>query len=419
MGKSKNMACIILAAGRGTRLKSDSPKVLHRISGKTMIEYIMELIKPFGFKPVVVIVGYKGDEVAKLTKDAKVVYQKQLLGSADAVRKAEKALKGFGGNTLILYGDAPLITRETLKKLIYRHKTTGASCTLLTARMEDPREYGRILRNANGDVENIVEETEVPLYDRAMNEVNVGPCCFDVKALFGALDKVKINARKKEFYLTDVVSILSMDGKKIESSPLDCIEEALGINSRGDLAMAEKTVRERAINKFLDNGVTIIDPKNTYIDVDCRIGKDTIIYPNVVISGGVKIGENCVIGPFSRIRPGTVLSDRVEIGNFVELTRSTVGSDTKIKHLSYIGDAVIGKDVNIGAGTITANYDGKVKNKTVIKDKAFVGSGSIFVAPVTVGKGVVTGAGAVVTKNTKMPDGSVFVGIPARLLKKK
>ena len=419
MGKIKNTACIILAAGRGTRMKSSLPKVLHKISGKAMIEYVLELIRPFGFKPVILVTGYKGKEVAQFAKGAKIVEQRRLLGSGDAVMKTRAVLARFQGDVVILYGDTPLIQQDTLRQLIERHKSAEAACTLLTARLKNPDSYGRILRDDSGNIVNIVEETDVSVWDKVINEVNVGAYCFNAKSLFGALKKVKMNSKKREYYLTDVINILRENNLKIESLCTTNEEEAIGINSRQELSEAERIVRNRALKKFLDDGVTIIDPLSTYIDITCTIGRDTVIKPYTIIEKNVKIGENCTIGPFARIRPGTRLSDRVEIGNFVELTRSDIGSGTKIKHHSYVGDAVIGKNVNIGAGTITANYDGKKKSKTIIKDDAFIGSGTIFIAPLTVGKRAITGAGSVLTRKTRVPHNSIVVGVPARILKKR
>jgi len=416
---SRNTACIILAAGRGTRMKSDMPKMLHKICGRALIEHINDLIAPFFFKHVVLVVGYKGKEVADLAGGAKVVKQDRLLGSADAVKKAVTALRKFKGDILVLYGDVPLLRRSSLKGMMEMHRSRKASCTLMTARPENPAGYGRILRNAAGNVTAIAEETEVPLYDRVMNEVNAGPCCFKAGDLLKTLRKIKRNDRKKEYYLTDVVGLLEREGKAIASYRLEDPEEAVGVNSRADLARADAIMRRRTVDRLMECGVSVVDPASTHVDPGCSVGRDTVIHPYSRIHNGVKIGPACVIGPFSRLRPGTRLSQGVEIGNFVELTRAKVGPRTKIKHHSYIGDAVIGREVNIGAGTITANYDGKTKEKTVIKDRAFIGSGTIFVAPVTIGKGAVTGAGAVVTKRTKVPDGSVVVGVPARVTRKR
>ncbi|MEA3305970.1 MAG: sugar phosphate nucleotidyltransferase, partial [Candidatus Omnitrophota bacterium] len=358
-------------------------------------------------------------KIAEFTKGVKIVNQKKLSGSGNAVLITRDALGKFRGDVVILYGDTPLIRKATLKRLIERHKKTNASCTLLTAKLNNPAGYGRILRDAQNNILRIAEERDAPRFDRVINEVNVGAYCFNSKHLFKALKQVKAENKKKEYYLTDTVSILRKNSLKIESLCTNEEAEALGVNSREELAAAERIVRTRALKKFLAEGVTIIDPFNTYININCDIGRDTIIKPFTVIEENVKIGSRCIIGPFARLRPGTTLADMVAIGNFVELTRSKVGEGTKIKHHSYIGDAIIGREVNIGAGTITANYDGKKKNKTVIKDKADIGSGTIFVAPVVVGKGAVTGAGSVLTKKTVVSDKAVFIGIPARLLRNR
>lgn len=414
----KDTACIILAAGRGTRMKSSLPKVLHRISGRTMIEHMCALIKPFSFKPVIVVTGYKGADVAKFCKDTKTVTQKNLLGSADAIMSARSALSGFKGDIVILYGDTPLIEQATLDELVRTHKKTNAFCTFLTTRMKDPTGYGRVLRDDADNIVRIVEEKETSLYDKATEEVNVGTYCFKSQHLFDALREIKNDNKKGEYYLTDIISIFRRRNLKIESVNA-ASEEAFGINSKEELAKAEKILRDRVLKKFLEQGVTIVDPVNTYIDASCRIGQDTVIKPYTIIEENVIIGSNCVVGPFARLRRDTILSSGVEIGNFVELTRCNIGRGAKIKHHTYIGDTVVGKDVNVGAGTITANYDGKNKNKTIIKDGAFIGSGTIFVAPVVVGKKAITGAGSVLTKNTSVPDKAVVAGVPARPLKKK
>ena len=415
----KNTACIILAAGRGVRMKSSLPKILHRLSGKTMIERALELIKPFSLRPIVVVTGYKGSNVAKFCEGAKTVAQKNLLGSGDAVMTARAALSKFRGDIVVLYGDTPLIQQTTLDELIRTHKKTNASCTFLTAKMKDPTGYGRVLRDDADNIVRIVEEKEASLYDRVIEEINAGAYCFKSQYLFSALREINNNNKKGEYYLTDIISVFRRKNLKIGSVGTESEEEAFGINSKEELAKAEKILRDRALKKFLEDGVTIIDPANTYIDISSRIGEDTVIKPYTIIEEDVIIGSECVIGPFARLRPGTVLSDKVEVGNFVELTRCNVGEGTKIKHHTYIGDAVIGKNVNVGAGTITANYDGKNKNKTTIKDGAFIGSGTVLVAPVVVGKGAITGAGSVLTKNTSVPDKAIVVGVPARLLKKK
>ncbi len=422
--KTGNIACIILAAGRGTRMKSSLPKVLHTISGKTMIEHMLGLVKPFNFRPTVVVTGYGAREVARCAEGAVLVRQRRLLGSADAVKQVKSLLTKKGsvasrGDVLILYGDTPLIRKETLRRLIERQRSSGAACTLLTARLSNPTGYGRILRDSDGSVTRIAEEKDASAYEKAINEVNIGVYCFDVRHLFDAIQAVRSENKKREYYLTDVISILRHRCLPVETVCTDDEEEAIGVNSKRNLARVEDIIRRRAINRFLLAGITIEDPRTTHISGDCVIGKDTVIRAFTLIEGDVKIGSGCVIGPFARLRSGTKLSDGVEIGNFVEITRSSVGARTKIKHHSYIGDSVIGKDVNIGAGTITANYDGRKKNRTVIKDGVFVGSGTVFVAPVTVGKNAVTGAGCVVTRNTAVPNNAVMVGVPARLLRRK
>lgn len=415
----KDTACIILAAGRGARMKSSLPKVLHKIGGRTMIERALLLVKPFSFKPLIVVTGYKGEEVARFCGDAEVVTQKSLLGSADAVLSARGALSKFKGNVVVLYADVPLVKQPTIRELAETHKESGAFCTFLTVKMKNPAGYGRVLRDDNDNIARIVEEREASLYDKAIEEVNAGVYCFKAQQLFDSLKEIKNDNKKGEYYLTDIISVFRKKNLKVECVQASDEDEAYGINSRRELAGAERILNLRAVEKFMAEGVGIIDPRNTRIDISCEIGQDTVIMPFTIIEEGVTIGSNCVIGPFARLRKGTVLSDKVEIGNFVELTRCNIGMGAKIKHHTYIGDAVIGKNVNIGAGAITANYDGKTKQKTVIKEGAFIGSGTIFVAPVIVGKKAVTGAGSVLTKNTTVPDKALVAGVPARPLKRR
>ena len=260
---------------------------------------------------------------------------------------------------------------------------------------------------------------DASIYEKVIEEANVGVYCFDKVLLFETLEKIRPDNRKKEYYLTDTIELLSKSNALIDSVSTDDPEEFLGVNTRNDLIQAEQVIRRRILNNIMQQGVTIIDPLNTYIEGDVDIKDDTVIYPYTFIENGVKIGKSCTIGPFARLRTGSIVDDEVSIGNFVEIVRSRIGSLTKIRHQSYIGDTIIGKNVNIGAGTIVANYDGKHKNKTIIEDNAFIGTGTILIAPVKVGKGAVTGAGSVVTKNHDVPAGKTVVGVPARILKNR
>ncbi|MFH1479521.1 MAG: NTP transferase domain-containing protein [Candidatus Omnitrophota bacterium] len=411
---------IILAAGEGTRMKSDLPKVLHPICGKPMIGYSVDTIRSIGIKDIVVVVGYKAREVQAALPGLECAIQKEMLGTGDAVLSAKKLVfknKDIE-SVLVSYGDTPLLTKEILEKIIDKHLSRNADCTLLTCCLKNPTGYGRILRSGDNKIVKIVEELDAEIYDKVKEEVNVGVYCFKKDVLFDALSKIKPFNKKQEYYLTDVIEILSRSSCIIESVSTDNEEEFLGINTRKDLIKAGQIVKDRIESRLMEGGVTIIDPSNTYIEEGVEIKKDTIIYPYTFIESGVKIAEGCKIGPSARLRSGTIVDKNVKIGNFAELVRTRVGSNTKISHQCYLGDTVIGKSVNIGAGTIVANYDGNHKYKTVIDDFAFIGSGSILVAPVKIGKGATTGAGSVITKNKNVPAGKTVVGIPAKILKK-
>ncbi|MEK6733171.1 MAG: DapH/DapD/GlmU-related protein, partial [Candidatus Omnitrophota bacterium] len=319
---------------------------------------------------------------------------------------------------LILYGDTPLLSQDIIQKLIEKHIETEASCTLLTAQLKNPTGYGRVIRSSGNKIVKIVEELDASIYEKVIEEINVGVYCFNKRALFYSLEKIQPENKKEEYYLTDTIEVLTKSNMLVESVTTGDTEEFLGVNTRSELAKAESVMRKRILAGIMDSGVTIVDPDNTYIEHGAKIGRDTVIYPYTFIENNVKIGPDCSIGPCARLRTGTVVANNVGIGNFAELVRSSVGENTKIRHQCYIGDTIIGKNVNIGAGTIVANYDGKEKHKTVIEDNAFIGTGTILVAPVKIGKGAVTGAGSVVTKNKNVPAGKTVIGIPARLLNK-
>ena len=416
----RELVSVILAAGLGTRMKSDLPKVLHKICGKPMLGYLLDITRTLKLAKTIVVAFYKAELIEQyVAGTAKVVRQAKPQGTADAVKSAKRHFADSKGDVLVLYADTPLISGKTLKKLILKHDKSGAACTLLTAALQNPFGYGRIIKDSGGNVIKIVEEKDANPQQRDINEVNVGVYCFKAKALLDALDKIKPDNKKKEYYLTDVISILSGEGEKIGSIQASDSDEFLGINSRKDLVQAQNIVRFKIMDKFMADGVTIVDPASTYIENNVKIGRDTIINPMTVIEHDVSIGRKCVVGPFARLRPGTVLKDGAQVGNFVETVRSIIGEGSKAKHLTYLGDVTIGRKVNVGAGTIVANYDGKQKQRSSVKDGAFIGSGTILVSPVKIGKEAITGAGAVVTKNKNVPDKGVVVGIPARLLKKQ
>jgi len=412
---AKPIKAIILAAGMGTRMKSHIPKVLHPIFNKPMIERVLDQVRGIGIEEITCVIGHKSDIVKDAVKGVKIIKQEKPLGSADALKQARASFKNYTGDLLVMYGDIPLVKRETLKGLVDKHRRNKDFCTLLCARAANPIGYGRVVTNDSGRVIKIVEEIEATIFEQAIEEINVGAYCFNGSNLFSLLDKVKSNNKKSEFFLTDIISMAHKKNLKVMPFLTEDESEALGVNSKKDLAAAEKIIRMRTLDRLMNEGVTIVDPETAYIDEDAIIGKDTIIYPNTIIEGDVEIGKNCKIGPFARIRPGSKMKDSVEIGNFVEIVRSTIDRQSLVKHHTYLGDAVIGKNVNIGAGTITANYDGKGKYVTKIDDNAFIGSGTILIAPVRVGKNATTGAGSVVTKNHDVPPDSTVVGIPARM----
>ncbi|MCX5667910.1 MAG: NTP transferase domain-containing protein [Candidatus Omnitrophica bacterium] len=416
----KNMIAVILAAGRGTRMKSGTPKVLHSILGRPMISYVTGAVSRAGVKDIVVVTGFGSGKVKDFFYGTRVktVVQKRLSGSADAVSAAKKEIKGYS-DVLVVYGDTPLITEGTLKSLIERHKSSGASLTLLTAVLKDPAGYGRIIRDTGGKITKIAEDGELREYKKETREINVGTCVFARGGLLDALKDIGRDNSKREYYLTDAVRILSARALKVESIAMENSDEMIGINSRIELAAAVNIMKNRIMEELMASGVTIQDPATTTIYPDVKIGKDTVIYPNTIIESGVRIGSDCHIGPFARLRGGTRIGDKAEIGNFVELVRTVVADSTKIKHHTYLGDAKVGRFVNIGAGTITANYDGKNKSSTFIGDSSFIGVGAILIAPVKIGKRALVGAGAVILRGQNVKDGATVVGVPAKVLRRR
>ena len=414
----KDVKAVILAGGLGTRMKSDIPKALQELHCKPILEFLIHTLDDVDIKDKVLVINPKDSVIKDRYNELDIVIQDDPLGSGDALKRTKDYFKDFKGNILVMCCDTPLISSDSIKSLIKTHKEDKPSCTLLTARLTDPTGYGRIVRGSNENVAKIIEQKDLSVYEEAIEEVNVGCYCFNKEDLFNYIDRIELNPKKKEYYLTDIIGILVKNNKKIMAVSCKDRDEALGINSKVDLAEANDILRRRALEKLMLEGVTILEPKTTCVHIETKVGKDTVIYPKTYIENDVEIGKNCKIGPFARIRKGTKLDDDVEIGNFVEISRTEVKSGTKIKHKTYIGDAHIGKNVNVGAGTITANYDGKNKNKTIIEDGAFIGVGSILIAPVKIGSGAIVGAGSVVTKNHDVPKGKTVVGIPAKILKK-
>ncbi|MDD5440218.1 MAG: NTP transferase domain-containing protein [Candidatus Omnitrophica bacterium] len=414
----QNITCVILAAGRGTRMKSDFPKPLHKVHDRPMLEYLLSTVYSIGISRTVLVLGHGRDEIKGHFKGVDIIVQKKQLGSGDAVNTARQYFKRYRGDILVLYADTPLLKQETLKKLIEKHRKGNYGVTLLSVKVPEPAGYGRIIRDPQGNVIRIVEEKDATLYEKEICEINIGAYVFKRNALFDHINSVCFNRSKKEYYLTDIINIFNIAGIPIGALVIDDPEEGLGINSRVELAGANEIIRRRILEQFMLAGVTVIDPQTTSIDRSARIGRDTIIYPHTVIERDVVVGRYCQIGPFAHLRPGTEIAEHVEIGNYVELVRTKIGRYCKVKHKTYLGDTTLGEHINIGAGTITANYDGKNKNKTMIGDGAFIGVGCILIAPVRIGKRAVLGAGSVVTKNHHVPDGATVVGIPAKIFKK-
>ena len=430
-----NIYGVILGAGEGTRMKSCLPKVLHKVAGKELISHVIDCLNSaVKMQKLVVVVGSGSDLVIEHLKkyNADYVFQKERLGSAHALLQSKNKLKNLDGQLIVMCGDTPLVKSKTIKDLLKYHTKNKNNATVLSGMVQNPFGYGRIVRNSKGTVSCIVEEKSATDEEKKIKEINSGIYCFDLKVLWKALNKVDNKNNKKEYYLTDVIEILNKDGYKTDAVALTTEEEILGVNDRRQLAVAEDILRTRKNDELMASGVTIVDPKTTYIDSDVVIGQDTIIKPNTFIEGTTKIGNNCAIGPdttitesvikenvfitysyieeseiekgvkigpFAHIRPKSLLKENVKVGNFSEVKKSVVGYGSKVNHLSYIGDATVGKNVNIGAGTITCNYDGKNKFQTVIQDDVFVGSNVNLVAPVNIGKKVLIAAGSTITDN--------------------
>lgn len=409
----KNINAVILAAGKGTRMKSETPKVLHKIFDKPLLGYVLDAVNKTNLiGKSFVIVGHQAQDVEKFVKEsyanASTVLQSPQLGTGHAISMVCPQLENFGGEILILCGDTPLITKETLKKFIEFHKSKNSDLTVMSAIFDNPENYGRIIRDGEKLAE-IIEEKDASPAQKKIKEVNAGIYCLNWQKIKPAFSQLKSNNAQGEYYLTDIILWAGKCGLNVNAYTLENNEEIFGINSRIHLAEAAKLLNQKTINEHMENGVTIVDPATVWISVDTQIGADTVIYPNVYITGKNTIGKNCSIGPFAHIRGGVELGDNVKIGNFVEVKKSKIASNTNACHLTYIGDSEIGSGVNVGAGTITANYNHatKAKNKTVIKNNASIGSNSVLVAPVEIGEGATIGAGTVVTKD--VPDKALAV----------
>jgi bifunctional UDP-N-acetylglucosamine pyrophosphorylase/glucosamine-1-phosphate N-acetyltransferase len=431
----ESLVTVILAAGKGTRMKSGLVKVLHVIAGLPMLAYPVRVARETGCARTIIVTGHQKEKVEDLFKDRDITFahQEKQLGSGHAVSVAEDSLKGFEGDVLILSGDVPLLTSGILIKFVKCHRDNRAVVSVLSVTLADPSGYGRVLRDDSGKFFGVVEQRDASEPQKAIKEINTGIYCCRSPFLFDALKKIGRDNKQGEYYLPDIVSVAVREGEMVQAVETDDFQQVKGINDRVDLAEAEKVMRRRILHGHMKNGVTIIDPDSTYIDADVEIGIDTVIYPNTVIREGSKIGSesvidiNCsvsnsvigkgvhiqsscvieesrvedkaVIGPFAHLRPLAVIGEEAKIGNFVEVKKSTIGRGSKVNHLTYIGDATIGSRVNIGAGTITCNYDGRKKHPTLINDGVFVGSNVSLVAPVNIGENASIGAGSTITND--------------------
>lgn len=447
----KDLRIIILAAGKGTRMKSDLPKVLHPVCGIPMVKHVVAVANRVSQRKPLVVIGYKAEMVSTaLGEGIDYVLQEEQLGTGHAIMMAVPQLQDFSGDLLVLYGDTPLITAETLMKLVVEHQRVKSSVTLLSVEVENPAGYGRIIRDKNGDLERIVEEKDASPEEKKVKEVNTGIYIFNYQDLAETLTHIKPKNAQGEYYLTDVVELLAAEGKKVWAVPCENAQELLGPNDRKTLAETDRIMRRRILDGLMMEGVTIIDPATTYIEPQVEIGSDTIIYPGTFLQGETKIGVGCQIGPYSQLRdsqigdasqvrfsvldhaktgeganigpysflrPGTVVEKNGKVGGFVETKNTQIGEGSKVPHLSYIGDCLIGTGVNIGAGTITCNYDGYAKHETVIGDGAFIGSNTNLVAPVLVGKGALVGAGSTITKD--VPEDSLALARAKQIIKEK
>ena len=398
-----NIMAIVMAAGKGTRMKSKKSKLVQKIYGKEVVKRAVENAKKAGVNEIVAVVGYMKEEVmAVLGDDVKYAYQEEMLGTGHAVMQAKEYLQGKKGKVLVLNGDVPLIRPETLNKLLEKSIENKEYATLLTAIYDNPTGYGRIVRDEGGNISAIVEEKDTTEEQKEIKEINAGIYCFDIEELLSALDKISPNNAQGEYYLTDVIQIMNEKGLKTGAVIVEDNTEILGINDRVQLEMLTKVLQMRINTEQMKKGVTIEDINTTYIYDDVEIGMDTVIHPNTTIKSGVQIGEDCEIGPNAYIREGCKLANNVKIGNFVEIKKAIIGEGTKVPHFIYLGDCEVGEKCNIGCGTITCNYDGFHKSKTIIGNYAFIGSNTNLVAPVTIGDETFIAAGSTITED--VPD---------------
>jgi bifunctional UDP-N-acetylglucosamine pyrophosphorylase/glucosamine-1-phosphate N-acetyltransferase len=444
---STTLASVILAAGQGTRIKSDLQKVLHPLLGKPMVAYVVETMQALTDTAPILVVGRGMEAVRQVVgEDGVFVEQAEQHGTGHAVLQAQDLLQGQSDLVLITYADMPLLTLDTLRQLVERQGENKGPLTMLTLVADNPRGFGRIVRGETGEVLRIVEEAVATPEELAIRELNVGVYCFEAEWLWSHVDQIPLSLPKEEYYLTDLVGIATSEGRRVDAVTTQDTAEAFGINTRVHLAEAERALRKRVNQHWMLEGVTIVDPETTYIETGVTIGQDTTIWPNTHLRGETAIGTHCAIGPntvvedcqignrckvlasvleqavmeddadigpFGHLRKGARVCQGAHMGNFGEIKNATLGPGAKMGHFSYLGDAQVGAEANIGAGSITCNYDGEHKHRTEIGERAFIGSDTMLVAPVKIGKEAKTGAGAVVTHD--VPDGGVAYGVPARL----
>lgn len=443
-----NFKAIILAAGKGTRMKSKHPKVVHKVCGKEMVNHVIDVSKKSGVQDVVVILGHGSETVKEsIPSDSQIAMQTEQLGTGHAVKMAKEYIND-DDTIVVLCGDTPLVKEDTLRRLFAYHVEKGYVATVLTTKVDNPNGYGRIIRDNHEDLLKIVEQKDASEEEKLVNEINSGIYCFDGKSLREALDLIDNNNAQGEYYLTDTIKIMRDRGEKVGAYNGSTIEELMGVNSRVELSKAEEIMRKRINTSHMVNGVTIIDVNSTYIESDVEIGNDTIVYPGVMLKGNTKIGSGCIIGmncnisnstigdytkvesstiidstvgentivgPYAYLRPNSNIGSHVKIGDFVEVKNATIGDNSKASHLSYIGDAYVGKNVNIGCGVVFVNYDGHHKFKSVVKDGAFIGSNSNLVAPVTVEEKGYIATGSTITDD--VPQGALAIAREKQVVK--
>lgn len=446
-----SLACVILAAGKGKRLNSSISKVCHLVGGEPMLLHVLSVAEAVGALPVVVVVGHNGDQIENLIsgRNVKIAWQKELLGTGDAVRQAlPELLKSKAVDVLVMAGDTPLLKPSTIEALILNHSREKPSISILTCEIANPKGYGRVVRDEKGYIKSIIEEADASEKEKKIKEINTGVYLFNLSDLVDGLEHLDRKNAQGEYYLPKIIDYCLAKGKRVEAVKTEEPDEIVGVNSRAELAQANKLFYKRKALELMNEGVTIIDPEAVYIENRVTVGRDTIIYPFTFLKSGTVIGANCYIGPgtdvansnigdgcrvsysiiegstieeevsigpYARVRPGCLVRKRARLGSFVEIKKTEVGEDSKIPHLNYMGDAIIGKRVNIGAGSITCNFDGEKKHKTIVEDDAFIGSDTMFVAPVQIGKGAWTGAGSVLTDD--VPDESLGIARPRQKTK--